>query len=140
MTIINKDIIRLTEAEINRFDYPCKIIKALNFFNIDFSNNENKFLSLPYGCRNVVAVLGKFYANDVPIFGFKKHAFVNRVFNLILVYIKQSLSILQLRDCTLSMQKREPEGFREGHEIFFKVFDGLQIIFLCSIFVILFLS
>ena len=62
----------------------------MNVFNINFNNNENKFLSLAYGCRNGVAVLNKFHANGVSIFSFKKHAFVDRIFTLMLVYRKQS--------------------------------------------------
>ena len=65
----------------------------MNLFNINFNNNENKFLSLAYGCRNNVAVLNKFNANGVSILSFKKHAFANRVFTLMLVYRKQSMHI-----------------------------------------------
>ena len=63
----------------------------MNLFKINFNNNENKFLSLAYGCRNNVAVLNKFNANGVSILSFKKHAFANRVFTLMLVYRKQSM-------------------------------------------------
>ena len=48
-------------------------------------------LSLAYGCRNDIAVLDKFNANEVFIFSFKKHDFADRVFALILAYRKQSL-------------------------------------------------
>ena len=65
----------------------------MNLFKINFNNNENKFLSLAYGCRNNVAVLNKFNANGVSILSFKKHAFANRVFTLMLVYRKQSMHI-----------------------------------------------
>ena len=65
----------------------------MNFFNINFNNNENKFLSLAYGCRNDVVVLDKFDTNGVSIFSFKKHAVVNRVFTLMLVYRKQFLGM-----------------------------------------------
>ena len=47
-TIINNDIIGFTETQINLSDSTCKIIEALNFFNIHFKNNQNKFLSLAY--------------------------------------------------------------------------------------------
>ena len=36
-----------------------------NLFNIDFNNNETKFSSLAYGCKNDVALLDKFDANGV---------------------------------------------------------------------------
>ena len=81
--LINNDIIGFTETQINPSNSTCKIIKTLNFFNINFNNNENKFLSLAYGYRNVV-VLDKFDTNGVSIFSFKKHAFANRVFTLML--------------------------------------------------------
>ena len=66
-------------------------IVHINFFNINFKNNKNKFLSLAYGCRNDVAVLKIFDANGVPIFSFKIHAFGDRVFISILAYRKQSM-------------------------------------------------
>ena len=31
----------------------------MNLFDINFNNNENKFSSLAYGCRNDVTVLDK---------------------------------------------------------------------------------
>ena len=61
-----------------------------NLFKINFSDNENKFLSLAYGCRNYVAVLNKFDGNAVSILSLKKHTFTDRVFTLMLVYGKQS--------------------------------------------------
>ena len=65
--IINNDIIGFTETQINPLDSTCKIMKTLNFFNIGFNNDENKFLSLAHGCRNDVAILDKFNANGVSI-------------------------------------------------------------------------
>ena len=65
------DIIGFTETQINPSNSTSKIIKTLNFFNINFNNNENKFLSLAYGCRNDVVVLDKFDTNGVSIFSFK---------------------------------------------------------------------
>ena len=67
------------------------MIETLNLFNINFNNNENKFLSLAYKCRNDVAVLNKFDANGVSVLSFRKHAFADRVFTLMLVYRKQSM-------------------------------------------------
>ena len=40
-------------------------METLNFFNINFNDNENKFLSLAHGCRNNVAILDKVDANEV---------------------------------------------------------------------------
>ena len=37
------------------------------------NNNENKFLSLAYWCKNDIADLNKFDANGVSILSFKKH-------------------------------------------------------------------
>ena len=64
----------------------------LNLFNINFNNNENKFLSLAYGRRNV-PVFNRFNANGVSILSLKKHAFADRVFTLMLVYRKQSVHV-----------------------------------------------
>ena len=60
-------------------------METLNFFNIDFNNNENKFLSFAYECRNNVSILDKFDANGVSVFSFKKHVFAGRVLTLVLV-------------------------------------------------------
>ena len=73
----------------------CKIIETMRFFKITYNSNENKFLSFAYGCTNDVAVLDKFDANGVSIFSFKRHAFPDRVANLVLVYRRQSLGILE---------------------------------------------
>ena len=65
--IVNNDIIGFTETQIKPSDSTCKIMEMLNLFNINFNNNENKFLSLAYGCRNDVTVLNEFDANGVSI-------------------------------------------------------------------------
>ena len=39
----NNDIIGFTEIKISQSDSTCKIIEMLKFFNINFSNNKNKF-------------------------------------------------------------------------------------------------
>ena len=51
----------------------------MNLININFNENENKFISLAYGCRNDVAVSDKFDTNGVCLFRFKKHAFADGV-------------------------------------------------------------
>ena len=68
-------------------------METLNFFNINFNSNENKYLRVTYGFRNDVAILNESGTNGVPIFSFKKHAFANRVFTLMLVYWKQSMQM-----------------------------------------------
>ena len=65
----------------------------MNFVNIDFNDNENKFLSLAFGCRNDVAVLNKFDKNGASILSLKKDAFPYSIFTLMLVYRKQSMHI-----------------------------------------------
>lgn len=50
-----------------------------------------KKINLVYGCTNDVAVLNKLDVNGVSIFSFRKHAFANRLFTLMLVYKKQSI-------------------------------------------------
>ena len=89
--IINNNIIGYTETRIKPWDSTCEIIETLNLFNINFNNNENKLLSLAFGRRNDVVVLNEFYANGVSILSFKKHAFAERIFTLMLVYKKQSI-------------------------------------------------
>ena len=83
--IINDDIVGLTEKQINPSDSNCKVMKTIYFFNIDFSINENKLLSLASRCRNDVAV-SKSDANGVSFLSFKKNSFAKRVFSLMLVY------------------------------------------------------
>ena len=69
---MNNDIIGFTETQISPSDSTCKITETLNFFNINFNNNEKKFLSLAYGFRNDVAVLDKFDTDGVSVLSFKK--------------------------------------------------------------------
>ena len=87
--IINNDI----ETQISLSDSTRRIVETLNFFNLNFNNSEDKFLSLAYGYRNNVAVLDKFDGNGVSIFSFKKHDFADRVFTLMLVYRKHSMQM-----------------------------------------------
>ena len=91
--IINNDIIGFTETQINPSGSTCKIMETLNFFNVNFNNDENKFLSLAYVCANDVAILDKFNTNGESIFSFKKHAFADRVFILMLLDKKQSMQM-----------------------------------------------
>ena len=91
--IINNGIIGLTETQINQSDSTCKIMETLIFFNINFNNDDNKFLSLAYACRNNVAILDKFDVSGVSVFIFKKHAFADRLFTLVLVYRNKSMQM-----------------------------------------------
>ena len=43
---MNNDIIGFTATQINSSDSTCKIIETLNFFNINFNNDQSKMLSL----------------------------------------------------------------------------------------------
>ena len=74
-------------------------METLNFFSVNFNNNDNKFLTLGYGCRNDVALLDKFDANEVSILNFKKHAFTDRVFTLVLVHRKQFVQLKKIFIC-----------------------------------------
>ena len=76
---------------------------------------------------------------------------IGSAYNNFHLKLKESLLILKLkpslRDRSLSMSDGRPEGFVGvmkyfrhifmGHEIFFKIFDGPQNIFSCSVFAIL---
>ena len=95
---MNNDFIEFKETQINLWDSTCKIIQGLNFFNINFNNNENEFLSLAYGCKNDVAVLDKFDANGASIFRFSLNMLLLTVFILMLVYMKQ---YIQMQECRL---------------------------------------
>ena len=44
--IINNDIIVFTETQIKSSNSTCKTMETLNFYNINFNNNENELLSL----------------------------------------------------------------------------------------------
>ena len=91
-TIIDNDIIGFTQkTRINLSDCTCLIIETFHLFNINFDNNENKFLILGYGCRNDFAGSEKFVANVVSIFSFKKHTFADRAFTQMLFYQKAVL-------------------------------------------------
>ena len=70
--------------------------RNVEYFSINFNNNENKSLSLAYWCRNSVAGLDKFDANGASIFSFKKHAIADRVFTLMLVHRKEYMQILEV--------------------------------------------
>ena len=48
--IVNNDITTFTETQFNPSDSTCKFIKTMNSFNVNFNNNENKFLTSVYGC------------------------------------------------------------------------------------------
>ena len=99
--IMNNDIIGLTETQISLSGSICRIVETFNFFNINFNNSEDKFLSLAYGCRSNVAVLDKFDTNGVSIFSFKKRDFANRVFTSMLVYRKHSM---RMKECFQMLQ------------------------------------
>ena len=81
---------------MNPSDSTSKVIQTLNFIKINFKNNENKFLSLAYRCKNDDAVLSRFDGNEVPIFSSKKYAFVNKVLTLMLIYRQQSMQMQEL--------------------------------------------
>ena len=87
----------MTLQDLQRYKSICQIlvaiIETLNFFSINFIKNKNKFLGLAYGCRNYVSVLNIFDADRVFVFSFKKHAFVERVFTLMLVYRKYPMQM-----------------------------------------------
>ena len=89
--IANNDILIFTKTQSNPSYSTCKIIETLNLFNIRFNYKENIFFKFSLRMENDVAVLDKLNANGISIFSFKKHAFANRVFTLMLVYIKQSM-------------------------------------------------
>ena len=87
--IMNNDITGFIETQIKPSDSTCKIKETFNFSNINFNNNENKFLSLLYGYRNNVSALKKFNANGVSILSFKKYAFADRVLRCCNIYKQQ---------------------------------------------------
>ena len=78
--IVNNYILGFTKTQISLPNSTCIVVETLTFFNLNFNNNEDKFLRLAYGYRNNVAVLDKFSANGVSIFSFKKYAFADRLF------------------------------------------------------------
>lgn len=78
-----------TEAQIKSSDTTCKIIKTLNFFNVNFNNNENN------GYRNDVGALNRFYANRVSILSYNCAA-DDRLFILMLFCRKQFMHIQDL--------------------------------------------
>ena len=81
----NNDIMGFTEAQMNPPDSTCKITGRLNFLNIGFNSNRTKYLGLTCGQRYNLVILDQFSFNGVSIFSFKKHAFANRLFTLMLI-------------------------------------------------------
>ena len=80
--IINNDIIGFTKTETNIRFYKqnntiIEFFSILTFITmkINFQVNE---------CRNYLAIFDKFDANGVSMFSFKKHAFPNRVFRVLM--------------------------------------------------------
>ena len=59
----------------------------------------------------------KFDANVVSIFSFKKHAFVDRVFTLMLVYRKQSLGVQEFSQIMQCLQQYIPYILQGGTPI-----------------------
>ena len=55
-----------TYTQIKPSDSTSKIIEALNFFNTNFDNNENKFLRLTFGCTNDIATF-EYVSNGVSL-------------------------------------------------------------------------
>lgn len=72
--------------------------RNVEYFSINFNNNENKSLSLAYWCRNSVAGLDKFDANGASIFRFSLNMLLLAVLILMLVYMKQ---YIQMQECRL---------------------------------------
>ena len=62
----------------------------MNFFNVNFNNNENN------GYRNDVGALNRFYANGLSILSYMNCAVDDRVFVLTLFYKKQFMHIQEL--------------------------------------------
>lgn len=85
------DVIGFTETQMKLSDSASRIDDLLKAFNMNFNNNDDKFLNLPYGCQDDIAIIKKFDINGISIINLRKDNFTERVFTLMLVYRKTAM-------------------------------------------------
>ena len=78
------DVIGFTETQMKLSDSASRIDDLLKAFNMNFNNNDDKFLNLPYGCQDDIAII-------ISIINLRKDNFTERVFTLMLVYRKTAM-------------------------------------------------
>ena len=78
------DVIGFTETQMKPSDSASRIDDLLKAFNMNFNNNDDKFLNLPYGCQDDIAII-------ISIINLRKDNFTERVFTLMLVYRKKAM-------------------------------------------------
>ena len=80
------DVIGFTETQMKPSDSASRIDDLLKAFNMNFNNNDDKFLNLPYGCQDDIAII-------ISIINLRKDNFTERVFTLMLVYRKKAMCL-----------------------------------------------
>ena len=78
------DVIGFTETQMKPSDSASRIDDLLKAFNMNFNNNDDKFLNLPYGFQDDIAII-------ISIINLRKDNFTERVFTLMLVYRKKAM-------------------------------------------------
>ena len=61
---------------------------TLKSFNENFNSNDDKLLTLAYGCQDDIAIIWKFNINGISTISSWKESFSEYVFRLPLVYEK----------------------------------------------------
>lgn len=66
---------------------------SIKDFNKNLNNNDNKLLSLTYGCQNDIVITRKFFINIISIISRRLDYFTDLVSTLMLVYGKKTISL-----------------------------------------------
>ena len=96
--ILNNDIVGFTETQVKAVDSTESVNKLLHDFHMYYNNNDNKYLSLAYGCKESILVLRRFDINGVSILSFKKNYFSTNIFTMMLLYRPGSMAFEGLRE------------------------------------------
>ena len=93
--VLKNDVVGFTETQIKPWDSTCLINEVFKNYNMNYSNNENKFLRLAYGFWDNVFVLRDFSSNGISILSLRIDAFSDKTITLMLLYWAHSVSLEQ---------------------------------------------
>lgn len=77
---LKNGFIRFKETQMKSSDSTSIISDILKYFNMDFNNNDDKFLGLAYGCQNGIVIIRKFKISGIFIINLRKDNFTDKVF------------------------------------------------------------
>ena len=89
---MKNDSIESTENHMKPLDYTSKIDDTLKDSNMNFNNNDNRFLSLACVRQDCTAIFRKFNISGISIISLGKDTFTEFVFTSMLAYLKQAMS------------------------------------------------